>query len=300
MVSDLHLGDKAPVARSAEVDWEAAQIIPLKQLAKYQQRYGCPVLIAGDLFDRYNPAPWVVNMALKHLPEQCYAVPGQHDMKHHNYSDIRKSVYWTLVESRKIVNLEPGRPVEAQSNGRILRLHGFPFGTALRALTQPHDLAIEVAVAHSYIWAAEGTGYKDAPEVSRLSKRFASMKGFDVCVFGDNHIPFVVDHNPAICNCGAFQRRKSDERKYDVMIGLLLANGKIKRKRLEASQEKWVDNADDAEKLLGGSSVEFVRELESLGDSALDFAAAVHRRLVGKNEEVKEVVLRCLDGSIVR
>ena len=299
MVSDLHLGDKVPVARSAEVDWEQAQIIPLKQLAKYQQRYGCPVLIAGDLYDRYNPAPWVVNMALKHLPEQCYAVPGQHDLPHHNYADIRKSAYWTLVAAGKVTHLEPGRPVEAQSNGRILRLHGFPFGTALRALTQPHDLAIEVAVVHDYLWSSPDTCYKDAPDIKRLGKRFAEMRGYDVVVFGDNHIPWVADHKPMVINCGAFQRRRSDERQHLPMVGLLLANGKVKRKRLDVSQEKWLDNAADAEAVLGGSSAEFVRELEQLGDAALDYADAVKRRLLsgGITTEVREVVLRCLEGA---
>jgi hypothetical protein len=56
-------------------------------------------------------------------------------------------------------------------------------------------------------------------------------------------------------------------------------------------------NAADAEAVLGGSSAEFVRELEALGDAALDYSAAVHRRLIGKSDETRAVVLRCLEGG---
>ena len=298
MVSDLHLGDKAPVARSAEALWEEAQIVPLRQLRKYAERYKCPVLIAGDLFDRHAVLPWVVNMALKHLPDQCYAVSGQHDQPSHNLSDIRKSSYWTLVEAGKIVNLEPGRPVEVQSNGRVLRLHGFPYGVPVRALARSHDLVIDVALVHDYIWAAPETAYKDAPIAKRLSKRFASLKGYDVAHFGDNHKGFVVMHDPVVFNAGAFQRRKADEKEYQPVIGLLLADGTVKRKKIDTSAERWIDNASDAEAVLGGSSAEFVKELEQLGDAALDYAEAVKRRLLsgGITTEVREVVLRCLEG----
>ena len=297
MVSDLHLGDKAPVARSAEASWHDAQVAMLKQLCKYQQRYKCPVIIAGDLFDRPTPPPWVINMALKHLPERCYAVPGQHDMIHMNYSDLNKTAFWTVREAGRLVLLEPGRPVEI-AGAVPIRLHGFPWGVQLRPLENPHDLAIEVAVVHDYIWLGSESGYKDAPEHKRLAKRFASMKGYDVAVFGDNHQHFMADHKPLVYNCGAFQRRKSDEKNYPPMVGLLLANGKVKRKRLDVSQERWLDNAADAEAVLGGSSAEFVKELEQLGDAALDYAEAVRRRLLsgGITTEVREVVLRCLEG----
>ena len=299
MVSDLHLSDKVPVARSAEADWELAQIVPLKQLAKYQRRYNCPVLIAGDILDKPVVLPWVVNMALKHLPEQCYAVPGQHDMPHHNYSDIRKSAYWTLVEAGKIVNLEPGHPTEVMSNGRILRLRGFPWGVPAVACSDPHDMALEIAVVHDYLWTTPETCYKDAPEIKQLSKRFAQFKGYDAVVVGDNHIHWMIGSGrPKMYNCGCFQRRRADEKQHQPMVGLLFADGTIKRKKLDTSAEKWIDNAADAERVMGGSSAEFVKELEALGDAALDYAAAVKRRLIGvHDEQIKAVVLRCLEGK---
>lgn len=296
-VADLHLGDKAPVARSAEVSWEEAQIRPLKQLCKYQERYDVPVLIAGDLFDRHNPAPWVVNMALKHLPQRCYAVPGQHDLPHHNYSDIRKSAYWTLVAAHRITHLEPGRPVETMSKGTPIRLHGFPFGVPCRPLESPHAMYMEICLVHDYLWNREENAYKDAPEVKKLSNRFAQFKGFDAVISGDNHRGWWAGRAPLYCNCGAFQRRKSDERPYDAMVNLICADGTLKRKRLDTKDEQWIDNAEDAERVMGGTCTEFIKELEQLGDAALDYGAAVQRRMLGLPADVQEVVKRCLAGG---
>ena len=295
--ADLHLGDMVPVARSAEACWETAQIRSLKQLSKYQRRYQCPVLIAGDVFDKPVVHPWCINMALKYLPEQCYAIPGQHDLLHHNYSDVRLGAYWTLVEGCRVQNIEPGRPVEVGIPHPI-RVHGFPFGIPVKPLKQPHDMFIEVALVHDYIWLGEETAYPGAPVEKRLSKeRRKSLEGYEVAIFGDNHRGWL-GTDSTILNCGCFQRRKADERNYQPVVGLIMSDGSIKRKRLDVSEDRWIDNVADAETLVGSNCADFIRELDALGDAALDFAQAVKRRLShGVSKECREVVLRCLEGK---
>jgi hypothetical protein len=293
-VADLHLGDSVPVARSAEGDWEQVQIRSLKQLCKYQLRYDCPVLIAGDLFDKPSVQPWCVNMALRHLPQKCYAIPGNHDLKNHNYADIRLTSFWTLVEGGRLTLVEPGRPKEIEGAYPI-RLHGFPCGVPVKPLSQPHDMFVEVALVHDYIWSGETTGYQGAPDDKFVGVFGKVTVGYDVVLVGDNHMSFLVAD---ILNCGCFQRRKADEKNLTPCVGLLYSDGSIKRKKLDTSEDRWIDNVADAETLVGTNCSDFIRELDALGDAALDYAAAVKRRLAnGVSKEVKEVVLRCLEGK---
>ena len=47
----------------------------------------------------------LISFAIRELPS-CYAIPGQHDLPNHSYTDIQRSAYWVLVEAgiiKKIV-----------------------------------------------------------------------------------------------------------------------------------------------------------------------------------------------------
>ena len=101
--ADIHLSSKAPVWRSNEPDWFAAMLKPLKQLVQLQAELECPVLIAGDIFDRWNASPELINFAMKYLPiVDTYAIPGQHDLPLHNYEDMEKSAYGVLKRAGTI------------------------------------------------------------------------------------------------------------------------------------------------------------------------------------------------------
>ena len=101
-ISDLHLTLNTPSCR-AEKDWLEVMSGYFQQVKDYHQQvegipYGnvVPIICAGDVFDRPNPPIELVNWAIRTLPTM-YSVPGQHDLVHHNLSDIKKSAYWTLV-----------------------------------------------------------------------------------------------------------------------------------------------------------------------------------------------------------
>ena len=94
--ADLHLSLKAPIWRSTEQDWFEAMLRPLVELRTLATLHNCPIVYAGDIFDKWNSPPELINFAIEHLPKG-HAIPGQHDLPLHNYEDIRKSAYWTLV-----------------------------------------------------------------------------------------------------------------------------------------------------------------------------------------------------------
>jgi len=299
LCSDLHLSHKPPVARSAEENWYGAMKRYLKQLDRLAgpdmllpQK---PVIVAGDVFDRWNPPPELINFAIRHMPK-VYAVPGQHDLPNHRYEDIRKSGYWTLVEAQVITNLPPDVPVDVPGRTPI-RLQGFPWGFPPCPLEDPCDIAVEVAVVHDYLWM-KGAGYDGAPDDKRLKNRKGQFAGYDVAVVGDNHVPFDVTASGCrVINCGGFMRRKADERKHKPSVGLLYADGSVKRHYLETDEDKWLDGEELIRKAEGRDYREFVDELLSLGEQAVDFSGAIERLIKsgGVPDSVAYVIRRAME-----
>lgn len=295
LASDIHLQARPPVARSGEPDWFAAMAHPLAQIRDLADEHGCPVVYAGDIFDRWNAPPEVINFALERLPHG-YAIPGQHDLPHHSYPDIKRSAYWTLVEAGQLENLVPGVPLVAGH----LALHGWPWGHAIEPPRGPSAAGLlQVAVVHAYVWT-KGTGYPGAPQTARLGAYRKALAGYDVAVFGDNHKGFIATPpGPWVCNCGGLMRRKTDERDYRPGVGLILSDGTVKRHYLDTEGEAFLEitvSEEFVERLLDVRK--FVKELEGLGVSdALDFKSAINRFLKAHAvpERVVEIILEAAE-----
>lgn len=305
LCSDLHLSHKPPLARSAEDDWYGVMKRYLRQLKALATpkllESQLPVIVAGDVFDKWNPPPELINFAIRHMPE-VYAVPGQHDLPYHNYDDIQKTGYCTLVEAGVVIDVPPEIPVDIPGRTPIT-LHGFPWGRPVTPLEDPCDVAIDVAVVHQYVWTSK-TGYVGAPKDKRLGNVVDNLKGYDVAVFGDNHKGFMKTYTDSlsgqpeltVLNCGAFMRRKADERDYRPRVGLLHADGVVKCHYLETDEDKFLDAAEVMDVLGGAGCGEFVGALAALGDSDIDFSSVVKRLMDGAktDPDVKKLVLKLL------
>lgn len=304
VVSDLHLWQTPPVARSAEKDWFGVMENYLYQWDQLRKEVSSnsnflPSVIAGDIFDRYNPSSELVNFVIKHFPRSCYAVPGQHDMINHRYEDIHKTAYWTLVGAKTIEDIPYDHPVELIAGGGMpVFLHGFPWGYPPRPLMQKNTLAMDVAVVHDYLWTST-SGYTDAPEDKRLKNRWSQFEGYDVVVVGDNHVPFTVrrDHH-TVYNCGGFMRRRHDERDHRPSIGIVMSDNTVVRHYLDVSKDRFADVGDVAEKTTTKADrKDFVAELMELGDKAMDFSVMV-RRYVDKYGTTEDGVLNEIEEAL--
>ena len=110
LCSDIHLSHKPPVARSSEDDWYAAMARTLDQVLDISNEHTAPLIIAGDLFDRWNSQPELINFAMgsfRAFQHGVYAIPGQHDLPYHDYTEIHKSAYYTLVKAGVIIDIQP-------------------------------------------------------------------------------------------------------------------------------------------------------------------------------------------------
>src|ERR1700722_8447281 len=96
-ISDVHLSPKAPSFRSTEPDWYAYQDRVLDQVNYWSEKYEVPVLAAGDICDYWLSPPEMINRVSKKI-KGWYSIPGQHDLPNHQYHDIHRSAYQTLVD----------------------------------------------------------------------------------------------------------------------------------------------------------------------------------------------------------
>lgn len=291
--SDLHLSLKAPVARAEEEDWLEAQERILSQVRKLAEEYKADVLCAGDVFDRWNSPPELINWALEKLP-QMYAIPGQHDLPLHSLELINRSAYWTLKKAKKIVDLFSLDKVTLNNN---VCIHGFPWGKLLKP--PPKDGQVHVALVHKYVWM-KGKSFPGAPEESRVDTGKKETKGWDAVIFGDNHKGFLYqDGKTIIFNCGGFLRRKSDEINYQPQVGLLYEDGTIQPYTLDCSADKITATGSVREAEEDMELKDFLEELTKLQDSDLDFRDAMKRVLEEKkpSQAVRNIILKAMESK---
>ena len=195
-VSDLHLSHQAPSFRSGEPDWYGAMARSIGVLSKFISTVNSPgmppvVVYPGDVFDKWNPGPELINFAIKHLPKG-WAVPGNHDLPHHNYGGKDRSAYWTLVECGVLQDLAPG----VATGAGLVNLWGFPWGTEVHP-PQPSSLVPDVAVIHAYVWK-RGCGHPQADPADKVIGWKARVRGYAAAFFGDNHLGFLSGN---VVNC---------------------------------------------------------------------------------------------------
>lgn len=275
-VSDIHLSDKAPLFRSNEKCWYEAQERQLGELRRLSQCHGgVPILVAGDIFHRWNPSPRLINFAITHMPH-CYAVPGQHDLRHHNLDDLKDTAYWTLCEVGVVTDLKRACP---RAVGHTV-LWGFPWG--IEPFPRPQYATLEgihVAVVHRYVWTAK-CSFPGAPEDNRLKATREKLKGYDVAVFGDNHLGFV-SHQEGECtviNCGGFYKRNSDQRDYRPMAGVIHESGKVKSFYFDTSKDVYLPVEECPVSSPGADFEEFLEGLSELQSRSVDFRESVYQQ----------------------
>lgn len=279
--SDIHLSHKPPLARSNEEDWYGVMTEYLTQLRVLQLQYACPVFIAGDIFHQSDSPAELINLALRELPERVYAIPGQHDLPLHNYADIKKSAYWTLVEAEKITNLKPGyNPVECLDE--IISVYAFPWNHEIKPPDKDDKTGFKLALVHAYVWE-KGNKYRGAPKEQKLFPNVAKkLDGYTVAAFGDNHKGFFFmaegEGDPWIINCGAFIKRRMDEIDYEPQVGLLHLKGNITIHKLDTQLDSFID-MDEALSVIEHAvdAADLLEELGKLGSKVVDFVEAVNQ-----------------------
>ena len=292
-VSDLHLSHTPPIWRSCEEDWYTVQERALKELREIKNANACPIFCAGDIFDKWNSPPELINFALEHLPP-IYAIPGQHDLPNHNLKEIHKSAYWTLVKTKKILHVK-----ESVSIAEGMMLHGFAFGRKIRKVKTPEKNwdCKHIALIHQYNWIPKAS-YEKASVKRKVTRKRKEFRGYDIVVCGDNHIPFEkMIGDTLFWNCGGFMRRHSDEIKHRPRVGLLMQDGTMRNYKLKSYRsDKYISVDPKSEKQADMDLTELGNELLKLNDARFDFQVAVNHYMQKYNvrREVMEIVMKSI------
>lgn len=236
---------------------------------------------------------------------QVYAIPGQHDLALHNYYDLHKSSYWTLVKAGAIQNILPESYVQLDG----MNLYGFPWGHEITPVKVDPSIhrPLKVCVAHEYIWRKDCC-YPNAPVEKKYSYVAATgrLVGYDVASFGDNHKGFTVhveSEDLIIHNNGGMLNWNSDERHNKPSVGLLYSDGLVERKELDTIKDKWDEeflNAIKDEPAGNNAMLEqFFDVLDGTLEIGTNFGEIVRRYMdsIKVGSKVRKIVLRMLEDQ---
>ena len=293
LCSDLHLSLHATRARKDE-NWFDAMGMQLAGLKMKADTYQVPIICAGDIFDKWNSPPELINFAIKNIPTMI-CIPGQHDLPLHNHEDIKKSAYWTLVEAGTIHDLFSYDRQSIGANNNLM-LHGFSWEQSVTPLKEKDLNYFHLAVVHEYI-SMMNHDFPGCPKESRVNAFTKKLKGYDAAVFGDNHKGFYAKAGDVpVLNCGSFMRRNSDQVNYKPHVGLLHKSGKIEIHYLDISNDV-LEVTESKEVKEDIELEEFLEELKNLRNNSLDFVQAMKEAIKIKKPSagVKKLLLEAME-----
>jgi DNA repair exonuclease SbcCD nuclease subunit len=218
LCSDFHLREETPVCYTG--DYQKEQWNCIGFISDLQKEYDCPVVHAGDLFDKWKPSPWLLTMTIRHLPKRFYSIAGQHDLPQHSFHLIEKSGINTLAEAEKIVFLP--------------RVH---WGDKPEDFHYQQDAGVEdwlgikdkkILVWHKMVWQNKKP-YPTCvdPPASSILKKYPQ---FSLILCGDNHRTFVEEYEGRLLvNPGSLMRMDADQIDHKPSIFLWYSDNSVKQ-----------------------------------------------------------------------
>ena len=207
--ADIHLRATPPLCRTD--NFRKAQTNKLRFLFDIANDLCVEgVIIAGD----FGHSPFWPNELLTNTIDMIrlldqiplLIVPGQHDLPQHRLERYQDGALGVL-EAAQMINVL--YDAEGHKNFREFKLHSYPFGHEIEHDHHSSKFR-KVAVAHMMVieniplWPGQ-----IALKGNTLLEKFPE---YDLIVTGDNHNPFVIEHEGRLhINPGSMMRQKSDQ-----------------------------------------------------------------------------------------
>ena len=216
LTGDIHLRDDSPTCRTD--DYTEAQAKKIAWLRGLQLKHGCPILDAGDLFNKSKPSHQLMNWSILKMPDEFYTVPGNHDLPSHNLKLIDKSglgILWAAGVANVMV------APEGDVHG--IDVYPFPWGSELEATEEAEEGDCpKVAICHVMTYEGDSPwpGCTD-PTATQLLRK---MKGYDLVLTGHNHKAFVIERQGRLLvNPGSLMRSNADQADFKPRVYLWYA-----------------------------------------------------------------------------
>lgn len=221
ITSDIGLQEGQPQCRLD--DYFEAQARKIMWLNEMQQKYNCPILDGGDIFEHWKASPYLLQWAIKYLPNHIITVPGNHDLPAHNIDLLEKSGLAVLEGSGKVrVLKQPNLEFLQEDDHKWdnIGIVGFPWNVEPGAISELMDINVALVHTMCYNGRSPWPGCKDPSARSLLR----AMSGFDLVIVGHNHKHFIVEHgNRKLISPGSLTRTTADQADYEPHIFLWFA-----------------------------------------------------------------------------
>ena len=116
LTADWHIRATKPRCRIDE-DWIQTQRLALNQIADIANSNDCPVYVVGDLFHSHGDTNFEVVQLIQEfansLNHGMFILAGNHDLPHHNSSNLHKSAIGILLHCEKINFIQNNEYVSA-------------------------------------------------------------------------------------------------------------------------------------------------------------------------------------------
>ena len=116
LTADWHIRATKPRCRIDE-DWVQTQRLALNQIADIANSNDCPVYVVGDLFHSHGDTSFEVVQLIQEfansLNHGMFILAGNHDLPHHNSSNLHKSAIGILLHCEKINFIQNNEYVSA-------------------------------------------------------------------------------------------------------------------------------------------------------------------------------------------
>ena len=282
LCADFHLREDTPTAFTGNFQIEQWGVVTF--IANLQEKYNCEVWHAGDLFNNWKPSPWLITMAMRHLPKGFRTIYGNHDLPQHNLELADKCGINVLKEADKL--------------GVLSEVHWGKFPEK-GSLFIPNVMLIERTILVWHVMTYQGKkpwpGITD-PMAATLLRKYPQ---YDLILTGHNHQSFVEEHEGRLLvNPGGITRQSADQIDFKPRVFLWYAEtntvepvylpfteGAISREHIDVIEQR--DARIDA----------FISKLNSEWDVSLSFEDNIEAFCQANNvrEPIKEIIYKALE-----
>jgi len=283
--SDLHITETKPVYR-VEENWMAVCLSKLKQIIDLANEKKCPVIVAGDFFDKSSHSMELLISTmnlLKTCKQQIIVIPGNHDPKAHNMELLNKSA----ISLMNFVGTNVFNKVISIKSGNF-KIDFFPFGSELKSMGG------DIAVIHEFAYVEKP--WADVSESGNYRKIIRRLGGdYKLIIAGDNHEDFIEEYRGCtFLNCGAMLRTDRNEQDRVPKFYLIEDNLNIIPQPFSIKKDVFDVKVLDIIKRKDEAIEKVADQMKSNMKIDLDFKRNMERRLQQKdldNEtEVKEMI----------
>ena len=283
--ADWHLMEKERQPPCRTDDYWDTQWDKVKQILNLQDKYHCPIVIAGDVFEHWKTSPHLLNTCINVLKgHEIYSIIGNHDMPQHNIQLMGKSGLETLFSTKTIKYLSGHLDWGTDSDYIPLSIKGKT-----------------IVFAHKMVWQGKipWPGCPD-PEINQI---FKQIPGIDLIVTGHNHKTiFAKKDDRFIINPGSITRHKADQENHRPCVFLWRASdNSFKIHYLKIMEKAFTRQYVEEKNKKIEKSMAFISSLKKRWGIGFSFSENVEIRLKENNvpENIKKFVYKWMDKEVV-